>query len=142
VVAVLLALMPPAFMFVGVIWRDVLSAGAWLCAAALVFASAEARSVLRFFAQAVALALVAFGVMLRPNALLATPVLAVYALWPRRFTWKRAALAYIPTGLILYGLMHLVYYDVLNAVRQHSVHSLYVFDLGGINFSSARVSRR
>ncbi|MFY9697508.1 MAG: hypothetical protein WAK34_04150, partial [Rhodoplanes sp.] len=63
VVAVLLAFAPPAFMFLGVIWRDMLFASVWLCAAALVFAAATARSALCIAAQAVALALVALGVM-------------------------------------------------------------------------------
>jgi hypothetical protein len=35
----LLALMPPAFVFVGIIWRDVLFAASWLLAAAIVFAA-------------------------------------------------------------------------------------------------------
>jgi hypothetical protein len=134
--AVLLAFMPPAFMFVGVIWRDMLFACVWLCASALVFAVAEARAGLRLPAQAVALALVAFGVMLRPNALIAAPILTAFILWPGLFAWKRAALVYVPAGLILYGLMHVVYYDVLGAVRQHPLHSLYVFDLGGITHFS------
>jgi len=136
VVAVLLAFTPPAFMFLGVIWRDMLFASVWLCAAALAFAAVEARSVLRITAQVVALALVALGVMLRPNALIAAPLLATYALWPSRFAWKRAALAYVSAGLILFGVMHVAYYDVLGAVRQHPLHSLFVFDLGGVTHFS------
>src|SRR6266545_7062268 len=37
----LLALTPPAFMLLGMIWRDVLFAIAWLLAAAIVYASAD-----------------------------------------------------------------------------------------------------
>ena len=37
----LLALLPPAFVFVGIIWRDVLFATSWLLAAAIAFAAAE-----------------------------------------------------------------------------------------------------
>ena len=36
----LLALLPPAFVFVGIIWRDVLFATSWLLAAAIAFAAA------------------------------------------------------------------------------------------------------
>src|SRR6267154_4376029 len=43
----LLALMPPAFVFVGIIWRDVLFATSWLMAAAIVFAAAERDAPLR-----------------------------------------------------------------------------------------------
>ena len=134
--AMLLAFAPPAFMFVGVIWRDVPFACLWLCAAAFAFAAAEARASLRLPAQAAALALLALGVMLRPNSLLAAPILAAYVLWPRRFAWRRAALAYVPAGLVLYGLMNVAYYDLLGAKRQHPQHSLYVFDLGGITHFS------
>jgi hypothetical protein len=35
------ALAPPAFLFVGIIWRDVLFAATWLLAAALAFAAAD-----------------------------------------------------------------------------------------------------
>ena len=134
--AVLLGFMPPAFMFIGIIWRDMLFACVWLCAAAVAFTVAEARAGLRIPAQFVSLMLVALGVMLRPNALVAAPILTAYVLWPRRFAWKRAALAYVPTALVLFGLMQVVYYDLLGAVRQHPLHSLYVFDLGGITHFS------
>lgn len=39
----LLGLMPPAFLFLGVIWRDMLFGACWLLAAALAFAAAERR---------------------------------------------------------------------------------------------------
>src|ERR1051325_4647662 len=49
----LLALLPPAFVFVGVIWRDVLFAATWLLAAVLVFATADSNR-FRIPAQTVA----------------------------------------------------------------------------------------
>ena len=132
VVLLLLALSPPAFVFVGIIWRDVLFAIMWLLAAALVFATAECRR-LRIAMQIVALALLAFGVLLRPNALAAAPLLAAYILWPSRFAWKRATLLYVPAALALFGLVQVVYYGVLGAARQQPLHSIMVFDLGGIS---------
>ena len=69
----LLALSPPAFVLVGIIWRDVLFAAVWLLAAALVFAR-DRNAGARYWIQALALGLVAFGVLLRPNALTAAPV--------------------------------------------------------------------
>src|SRR5665811_530750 len=60
----LLALMPPAFVFVGIIWRDVLFATSWLLAAAIVFAAAERDTRLRVAAQILAFALCALGVLL------------------------------------------------------------------------------
>jgi hypothetical protein len=129
----LLALSPPAFVFVGIIWRDVLFAIAWLLAAALVFAVADRERNRRIPMHVFGLALLAFGVLLRPNALAAAPILAAYILWPTRLPWKRAALLYVPMALALFGLVQGVYYGVLGAQRQHPLHSIMVFDLGGIS---------
>ena len=78
----LLALMPPAFVFVGIIWRDVLFAITWLLAAVIVYAAGQRGARVRLPAQALALALCAFGVLLRPNALIAAPILTAYIVWP------------------------------------------------------------
>jgi hypothetical protein len=129
----LLALSPPAFVFVGIIWRDVLFAIAWLLAAAIVFAVAEHGWKVRVPVQVIGLGLLAFGVLLRPNALAAAPLLAAYILWPSHFPWKQAAILYLPAALGLYGLVQVVYYDVLGAARQQPLHSIMVFDLGGIS---------
>ena len=129
----LLALSPPAFVFVGIIWRDVLFAIAWLLAAALVFAVADRAGSYAFRYRSIGLGLLAFGVLLRPNALAAAPILAAYILWPAHFPWKRAAMLYVPAALGLFGLVQVVYYDVLGAQRQHPLHSIMVFDLGGIS---------
>lgn len=132
----LLALSPPAFILVGIIWRDILFGVAWLLAAGLVYIVADRRRQLRIPAQFVAFALLAFGVLLRPNALAAAPLLAAYVLWPARFAFKRAALLYVPAALGLFGLVQLVYYGVLGATRQQPLHSIMVFDLGGISHFS------
>jgi hypothetical protein len=129
----LLALTPSAFVFVGIIWRDVLFAAAWLFAGALVFAIADRSSSARMAGQAVALGLLAFGVLLRPNALAAAPIFAAYLLWPLHFSWKRLAVLYLPMAIGLYVLVQVVYYDVLGATRQYPLHSIMVFDLGGIS---------
>jgi hypothetical protein len=129
----LLALSPPAFVFVGIIWRDVLFAVVWLLAAVLAFSVADCRWAVRGPVQALALGLLASGVLLRPNALAAAPILAAYILWPLRFSWKRTAIAYLPGALGLFALVQLVYYDLLGATRQQPLHSIMVFDLGGIS---------
>jgi hypothetical protein len=130
----LLALAPPAFVFVGIIWRDILFAAAWLLAAGLGFAVAErpARCGRRLAAQALALALLAFGFLLRPNGLFAAPILAAYLVWPERFDLRRAALLYVPTAAALAVLVPLVYYGLLGAKHEHALHAIFVFDLGGI----------
>jgi hypothetical protein len=132
----LLALTPSAFVFVGIIWRDVLFAAAWLLAGALVFAVADRSWRVRVAGQAIALGLLGFGVLLRPNALAAAPILAAYVLWPLHFSCKRPAILYLPIALGLYGLVQVVYYDLLGATRQHPLHSIMVFDLGGISHFS------
>ena len=71
--------------------------------------------------------------LLRPNALAAAPILAAYILWPAHLPWKRAAILYVPAALGLFGLVQVVYYDVLGAKRQHPLHPIMVFDLGGIS---------
>src|SRR2546425_8503789 len=93
---VLLAFMPPAFFFVGMIWRDVLFAVIWLAAAVLAFAAADRPARLRAPVQASALLLIALGVLLRPNAVVAAPFLAAYVIWPMRFDLKRTAIVFLP----------------------------------------------
>jgi hypothetical protein len=129
-----LAFVPPAFALMGLIWRDVLFADAWLLAGALAFATARSRPALRWPAQILAMGLVAFGVLLRPNAIIAAPVLALYVLWPWTFNLRRAAIVLLPGALLGYALIEGVYYNLLKAERQKPLHSLLVFDLGGISY--------
>jgi len=129
----LMALLPPAFVFVGVIWRDVLFATIWLLAAATAFAAAGRAMRLRVPAQALALALCAFGVLLRPNALIAAPLLAAYIAWPTQIFARRTAMLFIPAIAGLFALVQVVYYDALGATRQHPLQAIMVFDLGGIS---------
>jgi hypothetical protein len=134
VATMVLAFTPPAFFFVGIIWRDILFADAWLCAAALTYATASWRAAIRWPAQSLAMLLVLFGVLLRPNAIIAAPVLASYVIWPSAFHWKRVAILLIPGILAGYALVHTVYYTVLNVERQNPLHSVFVYDLGGISY--------
>src|SRR3954471_1540082 len=128
-----LAISPPAFVLVGVIWRDMLFGVSWLLAAGLVFAVLDRGWKVRVLTQICAVALLAFGVLLRPNALAAAPLLMAYLVWPSRFSWKRTALLYVPAALGLFGVMQVTYYGVFAVERQHPLHSIMVFDLGGIS---------
>lgn len=132
IVTPLLALSPPAFFFVGMIWRDILFGVIWLVAAVLPFAVAGRDAHIRVPIQIVALLLVALGVLLRPNAIFAAAVLAIYVLWPARFDLRRAALWFLPLVIVSYALVPAVYYGLIGAERTHPLHSLLVFDLGGI----------
>jgi hypothetical protein len=129
----ILALTPPALAFVGIIWRDVLLAGSWLLAASMVFAVGGRRSSGRRPAQGLAFALVVLGVLLRPNALIAAPILLGYVVWPHRMSLRRIVILYVPVAIGLFALVQLVYYGALGATRQHPLQSIMIFDLGGIS---------
>jgi hypothetical protein len=132
----LLAFTPPAFFFVGLIWRDVLFGVTWLVGGVLAFAAAERGTRVRIPLQALALFLIAFGVLLRPNAIIAAPLLAIYAIWPMSFSLKRTAIVYAPAVVFFFALVPIVYYGILAAERQNPLHSILVFDLGGITHFS------
>ena len=129
----LLAVSPPAFVFIGILWRDVLFACLWLLAAVLAFVVADRAANLRVPVQALALGLLVLGVLLRPNALIAAPILTAAIVWPTQFSWKRAVIIFVPAGIGLFALVQVVYYGALGAVRQHPLHPIMVFDLGGIS---------
>ncbi len=129
----LLALAPPAFVFAGIIWRDVLFSVTWLLAGSIAFVAVGRATTARLFLQALALALCGFGVLLRPNALIAAPLLAAYTIWPNQFGWKRTAIVFVPAMAVFFALVQFVYYGALGATRQHPLQSIMVFDLGGIS---------
>ncbi len=129
----ILALMPPALAFVGIIWRDVLLAACWLLAASIAFSVSDQPYRIKLPAQLLALALVALGVLLRPNALLAAPILTGYLVWPNRLSFRRIAVLYIPAVLGFLAAVQLIYYGALGATRQHPLQSIMIFDLGGIS---------
>jgi hypothetical protein len=129
----ILALLPPALAFVGIIWRDVLFATCWLVAASVAFAVSGRPSPIRLPAQLLALGLVTMGVLLRPNALLAAPTLATYALWPTRFSFRLTAILFVPAAIAFFAVVQVVYYGALGATRQHPLQSIMIFDLGGIS---------
>jgi len=132
----LLGLAPPGFFLLSMIWRDILFAVGWLLSAALAYVAAERGRVLRFALCAAALILLGVGILLRPNAFAAAPILLAYIAWPTRFEWKRAALLFVPALAAGYALIQLVYYDILDVQRENPLHSLFVFDLGGITHFS------
>ena len=136
VATMVLAFAPPAFFFAGLIWRDILFADVWLFAAAVTYATASRPAAIRWPAQTIAMLFVALGVLLRPNAIIAAPLLAAYVMWPAAFHWKRVAVILIPGIVAGYALIHTAYYTVLNAERLYPLHSVFVFDLGGITYYS------
>ena len=73
------------------------------------------------------------GVLLRPNALIAAPILAAYIAWPTQMSWKRTAILFVPAMAGFFALVQVVYYGALGATRQHPLQSIMIFDLGGIS---------
>lgn len=136
VIVLLAALVPPAVMMLSMIWRDVLFAVAWLLAAAIVLLASHRGGALRAAAALAAFVLIGFGVLLRPTAFLAAPLLAGHALWPLRFELKRMAILLLPALALGYALIHVVYYVIIDAKRENPLHSVFVFDLGGITHFS------
>jgi hypothetical protein len=132
IAVLVLALAPPAFMLLAMIWRDILFGTVWLLAAAIIYLVADRAGPLRWAAQASGLVLVGIGILLRPNAIVAAPLLIAYAAWPTRIAWKRTTLLFIPALFAGYGLIDVVYYRIIAAHRDNPLHSLLVFDLGGI----------
>jgi len=129
----LLALLPPAFVLVGVLWRDVLFAVTWLLAIVLTFAVTGRPSKLRVPIQIIAFALCCLGVLLRPNSIIAAPLLAIYIIWPLQMRWKRTATLFVPAIAGFFCLVQIVYYGLLGATRQHALQSIMIFDLGGVS---------
>lgn len=128
----LLAFAPPAFMLLAMIWRDIFFGTVWLLAVTIIYFVADRSRPPCWMMKGLALALVGFGVLLRPNAITAAPLLVAYIAWPGRFEWKRTALLFIPALLAGYVLIQIVYYQVFAVHRENPLHSLVVFDLGGI----------
>jgi hypothetical protein len=102
----------------------------------MVFAVSGRPSPVRLTGQVLALVLVIFGVLLRPNALLAAPILTAYIVWLSRVSLRKAAILYVPAVIGLFGIVQLVYYGVLDAKRQHPLQTIMIFDLGGISHFS------
>src|SRR5215470_14123123 len=136
IVVPLIALTPPSVMMLGMIWRDILFAVTWLLAAAIVLVMADRGHAARATAAVVALVLIGFGVLLRPTSFVAAPLLIGYALWPLRFEFKRMTILFLPALAAGFLLIHLVYYVILDVKRENPLHSVFVFDLGGITHFS------
>jgi hypothetical protein len=71
--------------------------------------------------------------LLRPNALIAAPILAAYIVWPMQISFKRTAILFVPAAAGFFVLVQVIYYSALGATRQHPLQSIMVFDLGGIS---------
>ena len=129
----LLALTPPAFVFAGIIWRDVLFSVTWLLAGSIAFVAADrppsrACRFRRWRLRCAALASCCVRMLLSQRR--CSPHTSI---WPNQFSWKRTAILFLPAMAVFFGLVQVVYYGALGAIRQHPLQSIMVFDLGGIS---------
>ena len=130
----LLALMPPAFVFVGIIWRDVLFATCWLLAASIAFAVVRT-------AIADQAAGASAGACAGCHGCPAAAECLARRADPRRLCRladrdSRCAgprILFVPAAIGLFAIVQLVYYGALGATRQHPLQSIMIFDLGGIS---------
>ena len=82
---------PPALALAGIIWRDVLLRNVLVARrVGRVRGRLSGNHGSGSTGQALALALVVFGVLLRPNALLAAPILAAYSVWLSRVSLRKS----------------------------------------------------
>ena len=127
--------MPPAFVFVGIIWRDVfgnLAIGRYVSALPPLYVAA-ARV---FHFRRLRWHCVASAYCCIPNALIAAPLLGAYVIWPNQFAWKRAMFMFVPAIVGFFALVQLVYYNLLGATRQHPLQSIMVFGPSAVSVTS------
>lgn len=134
----LVAMLPPVFAILGVIWRDVIFSVLWLLAFALATLTTGRGLAARLVLAALALAAVMIGYWLRPNALFAAAPLILYVLWPRNWSWLRLIVWSLPIIVTLQATSYLINTTWLKARPDHVAHSILVFDLAGITHFSGK----
>ena len=82
--------------------------------------------------QIVALLMVALGVLLRPNAIFAACGAWALCALARALRLEANAIWFVPAVVVCYALVPAVYYGLIGAKRTNPLHSVMVFDLGGI----------
>ena len=129
----LLAFAPPAFFFVGMVWRDILFGVVWLVAAVLALAGAEragalaashpGRSRCSWSRSACCCGRMRFSPRRFSPPMYSGPCASTSGAWPSCFC---------PPWFCRTRSFRSVYYGLLDAKRQNPLHSILVFDLGGI----------
>lgn len=124
----------PPFVYVNAtIIKDVGMAASWLCAVALLYwFRVQGRRIAPLAGVAIA-ALIAYGTLVRSNALFGLGPLLLYALAPTR--WLRSAR--LMTGALVIAVLAIPLTQAANRALFHAqsrdpVQSLFLFDLAGI----------
>lgn len=128
----LVGFLPPTFVLLGIVWRDILFAAMWLLAFALAYLAPGRPLPLRALLTLGAVAIFVVACWVRPNALFAAVPLLAFLLWPARWRWWRMIAIAIPAVLVLQVSSDQLTRRVFHSVENHALHSLFVFDLDGI----------
>ena len=135
VLAPLLGLAPFVFNYVGLLWKDVALADAWVFAASLAFRRFAQREKLHVVEHVLIWAAFIYGALVRGNSIFAAVPLVLHVLdtdiFSRRI-WPQLAACLLVPALLLAGAATFNG-RVLQAEAQHPEDSLFLFDLVGIS---------
>lgn len=131
----LVGLAPFVFNYLGVLWKDVALASAWLFAVSIAFRQFARGEKLGLIEHAIIWAAFLYGALVRGNSIFAAAPLALYFLnvdvFSRRI-WPQVA-ACILAPVLLIASASVFNHQVLQAEAQNPEDSLFLFDLVGIS---------
>ncbi len=131
----LIGLLPFVFNYLGLLWKDVALAAAWLFAVGMAFRRFARGEKLRIAEQVLVWAAFIYGALARGNSIFAAAPLALYLLntdvFSRRI-WPQIAACVLVPALLLSGAS-IFNHRILNAAAQDPEDSLFLFDLVGIS---------
>lgn len=124
----------PPFLYINAqVVKDVGMAATWLAAVGLLFWFRSQQRRIPVAVGVLAALLLAYGALVRGNAVFGLGPLLVYALVPARW-WRSGPLmaAAVIVAVLAIPASKLVNHGLLQAKAQHPEHSLFMFDLMGI----------
>ena len=131
----LIGLAPFVFNYLGLLWKDVALASAWLFAAGIAFRRFARGEKLQWLEHVLIWAAFAYGALVRGNSIFAAAPLALYLLnidvFSRRI-WPQIAACILVPALLL-AAASVFSQEIVGAEAQHPEDSLFLFDLVGIS---------
>jgi hypothetical protein len=131
----LIGVTPFVFNYLGLLWKDVALASAWLFAAGIAFRRFARGEKLGRLEHAVIWAAFIYGALVRGNSIFATAPLALYFLsvdvFSRRI-WPQVAACILAPALLL-ASASVFNHQIVQAEAQQPEDSLFLFDLVGIS---------
>jgi hypothetical protein len=131
----LIGLLPFVFNYLGLLWKDVALAAAWIFAAGIAFRRLARGEKLKPVEHAVIWLAFLYGALVRANTIFAAAPFALYLLSGDVFSrklWPQLAALVLAPALIL-AATGLVNHTLLQADAEHPEDSLFLFDLVGIS---------